>query len=81
MKHILPSPWVGLTQILDHRGLTNRCAVNPLSYCPDKQVLNSELSVFLLRARNGASYTPPPCTSSPGTVYPLGGGVDRRGSA
>ena len=35
-------------------------------FCPDDATLRSSIAVFLLRAKNGASYAPPPAT---GTVF------------
>ncbi len=41
-------------------GLTKGCATNPLRYCPDINVIRAEMAPFLLRARHGGGYTPPP---------------------
>ncbi|HKI00774.1 MAG TPA: RHS repeat-associated core domain-containing protein [Thermoanaerobaculia bacterium] len=51
------APWV---EELYRRGLTGGCAVNPLRYCPASQVTRAEISAFLLRAREGIAYLPPP---------------------
>jgi len=40
-------------------GFTVGCATNPLAYCPDRSHTRAEGSVFFLRVRNGASYSPP----------------------
>ncbi|HSG39256.1 MAG TPA: ELWxxDGT repeat protein, partial [Thermoanaerobaculia bacterium] len=45
-------------------GITTGCA--PSQYCPDALVSRDEMAVFLLRAKHGAAYTPPPAT---GTVF------------
>jgi hypothetical protein len=46
--------------------ITTGCATSPLRYCPDANVSRTEMAIFLLRLRHGASYTPPPAT---GTVF------------
>ena len=43
-------------------GLTTGCAANPLRFCPGDLLNRSEMAVFLLRAKHGRSYTPPPAT-------------------
>ena len=45
-------------------GITSGCA--PSQFCPDALVNRAEMAVFLLRAKHGAAYTPPPAT---GTVF------------
>src|SRR5437764_15380117 len=45
-------------------GVTTGCAGNPLRYCPDNQVINSEMAAFLLRSKEGLGYAPPACTGS-----------------
>jgi hypothetical protein len=47
-------------------GITSGCATNPLRFCPSDPVLRSQMAVFLLRAKHGSGYTPPPAT---GTVF------------
>lgn len=47
-------------------GITTGCATNPLRFCPANPVLRSQMAIFLLRAKYGANYTPPPAT---GTVF------------
>lgn len=47
-------------------GITSGCATNPLRFCPTNPVLRSQMAVFLLRAKYGSGYTPPPAT---GTVF------------
>ena len=46
-----------------HAGLTSGCGGG--TFCPDMVIPRDQLTVWLLRAKNGASYTPPPCTGSP----------------
>jgi len=43
-------------------GITSGCAVNPLGYCPEREVTRAEMAVFILRALHGAGYTPPSST-------------------
>lgn len=47
-------------------GITQGCASSPLRYCPDTTVGRAEMAIFLLRAKHGSAYTPPPAT---GTVF------------
>lgn len=47
-------------------GLTAGCNVNPLLYCPWKQLPRVQTSVFGLRMKYGVSYTPPPAS---GTLF------------
>ncbi|MBI5294285.1 MAG: S-layer homology domain-containing protein [Chloroflexi bacterium] len=47
-------------------GVTGGCSTNPLKYCPDTVITRAQLAVFLLKAKNGAAYTPPNAT---GTVF------------
>jgi ELWxxDGT repeat protein len=47
-------------------GYTSGCATSPARYCPEQPLTRAEMAVFLLRARHGAAYTPPPAT---GTVF------------
>ena len=47
-------------------GITSGCSVEPLGYCPDSPLSRAEMAVFLLRAKHGSAYTPPPAT---GTVF------------
>lgn len=39
-------------------GITSGCGNN--NYCPDDAVTRAQMAVFLLRAKHGADYTPPP---------------------
>lgn len=47
-------------------GITAGCSLSPLSYCPEVSLSRAEMAVFLLRAKHGALYEPPPAT---GTVF------------
>ncbi|HYC87783.1 MAG TPA: PKD domain-containing protein [Thermoanaerobaculia bacterium] len=46
-----------------HAGLTSGCGAT--TFCPDMTMPRDQVTVWLLRAKYGAAYTPPPCTSSP----------------
>lgn len=43
-------------------GITAGCGTNPLRYCPSNSVSRDQMAIFLLRAKHGSSYTPPPAT-------------------
>lgn len=45
-------------------GITTGCAGSPLRFCPEGLVTRAEMAVFLLRAKHGAAYTPPPATGA-----------------
>jgi hypothetical protein len=48
---------------LYHRGITAGCQLpsDPLKYCPTRDVLRSEMAVFLLKASQGSGHVPPAC--------------------
>jgi hypothetical protein len=50
-------------ETLLHVGVTAGCTAS--TYCPDGSTTREQMAVFLLRAREGGSYTPPPCTTAP----------------
>ncbi|HTG32781.1 MAG TPA: S8 family serine peptidase [Thermoanaerobaculia bacterium] len=50
---------------LYRNGVTSGCARNPLTYCPGGLVTRDQMAVFLLRSKEGGTYTPPPCTVKP----------------
>jgi hypothetical protein len=52
-------PWI---RELAAQGITGGC--NPGNYCPGQVVTRDQMAVLLLRARESASYTPPPCTAA-----------------
>lgn len=60
---VLLSHWAAdwIEQIY-HDGITQGCATDPLRYCPDVNVSRAQMAVFLLRAKHGGSYVPPPAT-------------------
>ena len=41
-------------------GITSGCGGN--NYCPTEVVTRAQMAVFLLRAKNGAGYSPPPAS-------------------
>jgi uncharacterized repeat protein (TIGR03803 family) len=44
------------------RGITAGCNTSPLLYCPDEPVRREQMAVFILKAKHGSGYAPPPCT-------------------
>jgi hypothetical protein len=44
-------------------GVTAGCGGG--NFCPNDKVTREQMSVFLLRALEGPTYTPPPCTAAP----------------
>jgi copper-binding protein NosD len=47
---------------LAREGITSGCSVSPPQYCPGAGVTRGQMAVFLLRAKHGAGYDPPPAT-------------------
>ena len=47
-------------------GLTTGCAAAPPRFCPEQPLTRAEMAVFLLRAKHGGAYNPPPAA---GTVF------------
>ena len=43
-------------------GITSGCSVSPKLYCPTAAVTRDQMAIFLLRAKYGSSYVPPPAT-------------------
>ena len=43
-------------------GITTGCNTAPLRFCPGASVTRAEMAVFLVRARHGSVFTPPPAT-------------------
>ncbi len=50
-------PWI---DAFYYAGATTGCGVGPLIYCPENNVTRAEMAVFLLRAKHGYDYAPPP---------------------
>jgi ELWxxDGT repeat protein len=55
-------PFWSFIHALYDAGVTGGCATAPLRYCPQQAVSRETMAVLLLRAREGAAYTPPACT-------------------
>ena len=53
------SDWI---EQLANEYITGGCFVDPLRYCPDREVRRDEMAVFLLKAEHGPGYAPPDCT-------------------
>ena len=53
--------WAEIQAFYD-AGITTGCGVDPLVFCPDNTVTRAAMAVFLLRAKYGSTYTPPPAT-------------------
>lgn len=47
---------------LSDAAITNGCATNPLRYCTGDVASREQMALFLLRARYGPAYQPPPAT-------------------
>jgi hypothetical protein len=56
-------PFYRFVETLLHVGVTAGCTAT--TYCPDGVTTREQMAVFLLRAREGGAYTPPPCTTAP----------------
>ncbi|HEX9941399.1 MAG TPA: S8 family serine peptidase [Thermoanaerobaculia bacterium] len=52
-------------------GITSGCGLNPRIYCPEALMTRDQMAVFLLLAKEGAAYTPPPCTTAPFSDVPV----------
>jgi hypothetical protein len=57
------NPFYRFIETLLHVGVTSGCGGT--SYCPDGSTTREQMAVFLLRAREGAGFTPPACTTAP----------------
>ena len=42
--------------------MTQGCRTNSLRYCPADVVTRDQMAAFLLRAKHGSGFTPPPAT-------------------
>jgi hypothetical protein len=56
-------PFYRFVETLLHVGVTAGCAAT--TYCPDGSTTREQMAVFLLRAKEGGAFTPPPCTTAP----------------
>ena len=59
-------PFARWIEQLAREGITGGCASSPPRYCPDGNTTRGQMAVFMLRARHGATYSPPPAT---GTMF------------
>jgi hypothetical protein len=50
-------------ETLLHSGVTAGCTAT--TYCPDGTTTREQMAVFLLRAKEGAGFAPPACTTAP----------------
>jgi hypothetical protein len=57
------NPFYRFVETLLHTGVTAGCGGT--SYCPDGSTTREQMAVFLLRAREGADFAPPACTTAP----------------
>jgi hypothetical protein len=46
-------------------GVTSGCASSPRRYCPEEVVTRGSMAQMLIAAKEGPSYVPPACTTSP----------------
>jgi subtilisin family serine protease len=51
-------------------GVTSGCASSPRRYCPEEMVTRGSMAPMLLAAKEGPSYVPPACTTSPFSDVP-----------
>jgi hypothetical protein len=51
------APWI---EALSAEGITGGCGGG--NYCPTNPVRRDQMAVFLLKAKHGSTYAPPPCT-------------------
>ena len=54
-----PSTFANWIEALAAEGITGGCGAG--IYCPQNPVRRDQMAVFLLKAKHGPSYTPPPC--------------------
>jgi len=55
-----PSNFADWIEALAAEGITGGCGSG--NYCPANPVLRQQMAVFLLKAKHGSSYAPPPCS-------------------
>src|SRR6185503_115279 len=53
------SPFYPFVEVLLHRSVTAGCG--PTQFCPDSPTTREQMAPFVLVARQGAGYRPPPC--------------------
>src|SRR3954454_6261516 len=60
-----PTYWVwNFIENLWTRGVPTTCGSSPLLFCPDAPMTRGDMAIFLLRAKEGGSYVPPPCVTA-----------------
>jgi len=64
-----PGPFTNWVEQLAAEGVTGGCGGG--NYCPSQSVTRAQMAIFLLKTREGSSYTPPAATGIFGDV-PLG---------
>jgi uncharacterized delta-60 repeat protein len=74
------TPGIGFPDWIERlyaEGITGGCFIDPLRYCPDREVRRDEMAALLLKTEHGAAYTPPHCTGffqdvpcTPGVGFP-----------
>ena len=52
-------PFWAYIEAFHNAGITGGCGFDPMIFCPDLATTRAAMAVFLLRAKYGASYTPP----------------------
>jgi hypothetical protein len=71
-QHIFQDDWsMGLwgepwAEAMYDNGFSAGCLASPLKFCPWDQIPREQAVIFILRLKNGDSYTPPPAT---GTMF------------
>jgi hypothetical protein len=57
-----PGPYADWIERLSGEGITAGCGGT--NFCPDAPVTREQAALFLLKAKNGSSHVPPPCTGT-----------------
>jgi hypothetical protein len=66
-----PTYWVwSFIENLYAHGVPTTCGASPLLFCPDAPMTRGDMAIFLLRAKEGGAYVPPPCTAAAFTDVP-----------
>jgi hypothetical protein len=59
-----PTYWVwSFIENLYAHGVPTTCGDSPLLFCPDAPMTRGDMAIFLLRAKEGSAYAPPPCAT------------------
>ncbi|MFA6016814.1 MAG: S-layer homology domain-containing protein [Patescibacteria group bacterium] len=51
-------------ETLYRANISTGCGVSPLRFCPEENITRAQIAVFLLKAKHGSTYTPPPVGST-----------------